>query len=147
MFDVPMSSSHPLDSASFLSFATFAWMTPMMWRMFKNRQDDESLHLSPHDAAETSSGRSDSIGVSRSHTQEKFSLSKPDPCALLCRLYRLWEEEVEKVGQENASLVKVILRFQRTRMIASVLVGILAMVAVFVGPVISFSFFFFLILI
>lgn len=65
MFDVPMSSSHPLDSASFLSFTTFAWMTPMMWRMFKNRQDDENLHLSPHDAAETSSERSDSIGVSR----------------------------------------------------------------------------------
>lgn len=63
MFDVPMSSSHPLDSAGFLSFTTFAWMTPMMWRMFKNRQDDDSLRLSPHDAAETTSERSDSIGV------------------------------------------------------------------------------------
>lgn len=49
-----------------------------------------------------------------------------------------------KVGQENASLVKVILRFQRTRMIFSALVGVLAMVAVFVGPVISSSYYFFL---
>lgn len=65
MSDVPMSSSHPLDSASFLSFTTFAWMTPMMWRIFRNRQDDASLCLSPHDAAETSSERSESIGVSR----------------------------------------------------------------------------------
>lgn len=44
----------------------------MMWRMFKNRQDAESLHLSPHDAAETSSERSDSIGVSRLALRKGF---------------------------------------------------------------------------
>lgn len=52
-----------------------------------------------------------------------------------CRLQRLWEEEVAKVGLEKASLVRVILRFQRTRLILSVLVGVLAMVIVFLGPV------------
>uniref|UniRef100_A0A7N8X9C8 ATP-binding cassette, sub-family C (CFTR/MRP), member 12 n=1 Tax=Mastacembelus armatus TaxID=205130 RepID=A0A7N8X9C8_9TELE len=44
---------------------------------------------------------------------------------VLCRLQRLWEEEVAKVGMEKASLVRVALRFQRTRMILSVIVGIL----------------------
>lgn len=40
------------------------------------------------------------------------------------------------MGLEKASLVRVILRFQRTRMIFSALVGALSMVAVFTGPVI-----------
>lgn len=47
-----------------------------------------------------------------------------------------------KVGLENASLVKVIFRFQRTRMITSALAGVLAMAATFVGPVIFLLFFF-----
>lgn len=46
-----------------------------------------------------------------------------------------------KVGLENASLVKVIFRFQRTRMIASAFAGVLAMAATFVGPVIFLHFF------
>ncbi|XP_028257744.1 multidrug resistance-associated protein 9 [Parambassis ranga] len=100
------SQSHPLDNAGFLSFTTFAWMTPMMWSMFRNQLDMSSLKLSPLDVADTSGER----------------------------LQRLWEEEVAKVGLEKASLFRVALRFQRTRLILSVLVGILAMVAVFVGP-------------
>uniref|UniRef100_A0A4W6G3V9 ATP binding cassette subfamily C member 12 n=1 Tax=Lates calcarifer TaxID=8187 RepID=A0A4W6G3V9_LATCA len=100
------SQSHPLDNAGFLSFTTFAWMTPMMWAMFRNRLDVNSLNLSPMDVATTSGDR----------------------------LQRLWEEEVEKVGLEKASMVRVILRFQRTRLILSVMIGILAMVAVFLGP-------------
>ncbi|KAM6950575.1 ATP-binding cassette sub-family C member 12-like [Lycodopsis pacificus] len=100
------SQSHPLDNAGFLSFATFVWMTPMMWALFKNKLDMSSLNLSPLDAADTSGER----------------------------LHRLWEEEVAKVGLEKASLVRVILRFQRTRLILSVAVGVLAMVAAFLGP-------------
>ncbi|XP_070687523.1 ATP-binding cassette sub-family C member 12 [Pempheris klunzingeri] len=98
--------SHPLDNAGFLSFTTFAWMTPMMWALFRDKLDMSSLTLSPLDDAETSGER----------------------------LHRLWEEEVAKVGLEKASLVRVILRFQRTRLIISVLVGVLAMVVAFVGP-------------
>lgn len=56
------------------------------------------------------------------------------PCALL-RLQRLWEEEVAKSGLEKASLLRTILRFQRTRLIISVMAGVLAMVSAFVGPV------------
>ncbi|KAG7236959.1 hypothetical protein INR49_032966 [Caranx melampygus] len=100
------SESHPLDRAGFLSFATFTWMTPMMWAMFKNKLDVDSLTLSPMDVASINGDR----------------------------LQRLWQDEVARVGLEKASLVRVILRFQRTRLIVSVMVGVLLMVAAFVGP-------------
>ncbi|KAL7406371.1 hypothetical protein ABVT39_018840 [Epinephelus coioides] len=98
--------SHPLDNAGFLSFATFTWMTSTMWAMFRNRLDISSLTLSPLDVAETSGER----------------------------LLRLWEEEVAKVGLEKASLLRVILRFQRTRLILSTFVGVFAMASMFIGP-------------
>uniref|UniRef100_A0A665V6E5 ATP-binding cassette sub-family C member 5 n=1 Tax=Echeneis naucrates TaxID=173247 RepID=A0A665V6E5_ECHNA len=100
------SQSHPLDKAGFLSFSTFSWMTPIMWSMFRNKLDIDSVSLSPLDGA--------AINVER--------------------LQRLWKQEVARVGLEKASLGRVILRFQRTRLIMSILVGVLAMVAVFIGP-------------
>ncbi|XP_077569773.1 ATP-binding cassette sub-family C member 12-like [Stigmatopora nigra] len=100
------SQRHPMDNAGFLSFTTFTWMTSMMWAMFRNRLDVNSLNLSPLDEADGSTDR----------------------------LQRLWEEEVSKCGLEKASLVRAILRFQRTRLILSVMVGVLAMVAAFLGP-------------
>uniref|UniRef100_A0A8C2ZVW7 ATP-binding cassette sub-family C member 5 n=1 Tax=Cyclopterus lumpus TaxID=8103 RepID=A0A8C2ZVW7_CYCLU len=100
------SQSHPLDNAGFLSFATFAWMTPMMWALFRNKLDLISLNLSPFDVADTSGER----------------------------LHRLWEEEVAKMGLEKASLVRVFFCFQRTRLILSIIAGVLAMVAAFLGP-------------
>uniref|UniRef100_A0A8C2ZTN6 ATP-binding cassette sub-family C member 5 n=1 Tax=Cyclopterus lumpus TaxID=8103 RepID=A0A8C2ZTN6_CYCLU len=105
------SQSHPLDNAGFLSFATFAWMTPMMWALFRNKLDLISLNLSPFDVADTSGER----------------------------LHRLWEEEVAKMGLEKASLVRVFFCFQRTRLILSIIAGVLAMVAAFLGPVITFE--------
>ncbi|XP_061819637.1 ATP-binding cassette sub-family C member 12-like [Nerophis lumbriciformis] len=100
------SQPHPMDNAGFLSFTSFGWMSSMMWAMFRKRLDVSSLHLSPLDEA--------------GHSTE--------------RLQRLWEEEVAKSGLEDASLVRVILRFQRTRLVVSVFVGVLAMVAAFLGP-------------
>ncbi|XP_053195402.1 ATP-binding cassette sub-family C member 12 [Scomber japonicus] len=100
------SESHPLDNAGFLSFTTFAWMTPMMWGMFRNKIDVTSLNLSPFDVADTSGER----------------------------LQRLWEEEVAKKGLEKASLVRVFFRFQRTRLILSAIAGVFAMVMAFLGP-------------
>ncbi|XP_054464309.1 ATP-binding cassette sub-family C member 12 isoform X2 [Anoplopoma fimbria] len=100
------SQSHPLDKAGLLSFSTFAWMTPMMWALFRNKLDMSSVNLSPLDVADTSGER----------------------------LHRLWGEEVAKVGLEKASVVRVFLRFQRTRLILSVIVGVLVMVAAFLGP-------------
>uniref|UniRef100_A0A7N6BHJ0 ATP-binding cassette, sub-family C (CFTR/MRP), member 12 n=1 Tax=Anabas testudineus TaxID=64144 RepID=A0A7N6BHJ0_ANATE len=104
------SQPHPLDNAGFLSFATFAWMTPMMWAMFRNKLDVSSLSLSPFDVADTSGER----------------------------LQRLWEEEVSRVGLEKASLIRVILRFQRTRLILSVLIGVAAMVAILVYDILNY---------
>ncbi|XP_078140109.1 ATP-binding cassette sub-family C member 12-like [Centroberyx gerrardi] len=103
------SQSNPLDNAGFLSFTTFAWMTPLMWAMFRNKMNISSLSLSPLDGASINGER----------------------------LQRLWEEEVAKVGLEKASLIRVILRFQRTRLLLSVFVGVLFMLAVFVGPMIN----------
>ncbi|KAM9409966.1 LOW QUALITY PROTEIN: ATP-binding cassette sub-family C member 12 [Pholidichthys leucotaenia] len=82
------SQPHPVDNAGFISFTTFAWMTPMMWAIFRNKLDMSSLNLSRFDVADTSGER----------------------------LERLWEEEVAKKGLEKASLTQVVFRFQRTRL-------------------------------
>ncbi|KAF6717149.1 Multidrug resistance-associated protein 9 [Oryzias melastigma] len=100
------SQSNPVDNAGFLSFVTFAWMTPMMWAMFRNRLDFSSLCLSQFDVADSSGER----------------------------LWRLWEQQVEQKGLQKASLIRAVLRFQRTRLILSVIIGILVMTAAFIGP-------------
>ncbi|XP_042169595.1 ATP-binding cassette sub-family C member 12-like [Oncorhynchus tshawytscha] len=98
--------SNPMDDAGFFSFTSFAWMTPMMWSLFRNRLDKSSLSLSSHDGAETNGKRFE----------------------------RLWEEEVAKVGLEKASLGGVFMRFQRTRSLVALLVSILFTLSVFIGP-------------
>uniref|UniRef100_A0A8C5HE38 ATP-binding cassette sub-family C member 5 n=1 Tax=Gouania willdenowi TaxID=441366 RepID=A0A8C5HE38_GOUWI len=105
-FRCSSSKTHPLDDAGLLSFTTFAWMTPMMWAMFKDKLDLSSLSLSSQDSSDTAGER----------------------------LQRLWEEEVAKVGIEKASLARVIVRFQKTRLILSVVIGVLAMAMMFLGP-------------
>uniref|UniRef100_A0AAQ4P4I1 ATP-binding cassette sub-family C member 5 n=1 Tax=Gasterosteus aculeatus aculeatus TaxID=481459 RepID=A0AAQ4P4I1_GASAC len=106
LIPIRCSSPHPLDRAGLLSFATFSWLTPTMWALFKNRLDPSSLKLSTFDASDPSGER----------------------------LNRLWREEVSRVGLERASVMRVMLRFQRTRLILSVFIGILAMAAMFLGP-------------
>ncbi|XP_029624493.1 multidrug resistance-associated protein 9 isoform X4 [Salmo trutta] len=98
--------SNPMDDAGFFSFASFAWMTPMMWSLFRNRLDKSSLSLSSHDGADTNGKRFE----------------------------RLWEEEVAKVGLEKASLGGVFMRFQRTRLLVAFLVSIFFTLSVFIGP-------------
>ncbi|XP_063336137.1 ATP-binding cassette sub-family C member 12 isoform X2 [Pelmatolapia mariae] len=102
---------HPVDNAGFLSFMTFAWMTPMMWSIFRNKLDISELKLSPFDIADTSAQR----------------------------FQRIWDEEVAKRGLEKASLVRVAFHFQQTRLIVSVIIGILAMVSAFLGPAVLIS--------
>ncbi|XP_064192872.1 ATP-binding cassette sub-family C member 12 isoform X1 [Anguilla rostrata] len=102
------SGSHPVDDAGFFSFISFSWMTPMMWKLFKGRLDMNSLFLSPHDSADTNGKR----------------------------FQRLWGEEVAKTGLEEASLERVVMRFQRTRIIMASIAAILIAIAVFVGPAI-----------
>uniref|UniRef100_A0A8B9HQL6 ATP-binding cassette, sub-family C (CFTR/MRP), member 12 n=1 Tax=Astyanax mexicanus TaxID=7994 RepID=A0A8B9HQL6_ASTMX len=100
------SGSNPMDDAGFFSFTSFAWMTPMMWKLFRNRLDFDSLSLSPHDGAHTNG--------------ERFK--------------RLWEEEVERKGPEKASLGSIVMRFQQTRLIVSFFISVLFTFAVFIGP-------------
>ncbi|CAB1338796.1 unnamed protein product [Coregonus sp. 'balchen'] len=98
--------SNPMDDAGFFSFTSFAWMTPMMWSLFRNRLDKSSLSLSSHDGADTNGKRFE----------------------------RLWEDEVAKVGKQNASLGRVFMRFQRTRLLVAFLISILFTLSVFIGP-------------
>ncbi|KAL4642182.1 multidrug resistance-associated protein 9 isoform X1 [Arapaima gigas] len=100
------SQSNPVDDAGFFSFATFSWMTPMMWKIFRNKLDKNSLSLSPHDASQINGER----------------------------IKRLWDEEVTRVGIDKASLERVFLRFQKTRLLVGFFVTVLFTVAVFLGP-------------
>ncbi|XP_076011422.1 ATP-binding cassette sub-family C member 12 [Genypterus blacodes] len=100
------SQSHPVDDAGLLSFGSFSWLLPFLWAMFSNKRDISSLQLSPFDVADISAKR----------------------------LRTLWEQEVAKVGLEKASLLRVILRFLRTRVVLSVCAGTLGILAAFLGP-------------
>ncbi|KAF7688087.1 hypothetical protein HF521_014093 [Silurus meridionalis] len=51
------SSSNPIDDAGFFSFTSFSWMMPMMWKFFRNHQDNSSFFLSPHDRAHKNGDR------------------------------------------------------------------------------------------
>uniref|UniRef100_A0A8D0A648 ATP-binding cassette, sub-family C (CFTR/MRP), member 12 n=1 Tax=Sander lucioperca TaxID=283035 RepID=A0A8D0A648_SANLU len=103
-----MSRSHPLDNAGFLSFTTFAWMTPMITGDLCSVFQELLIYFSN-------------------------TLTRLIVCVVY-RLHRLWEEEVAKVGLDKASVFRVVLRFQRTRLILSVIVAVLAMMAAFLGP-------------
>ncbi|XP_050970286.1 ATP-binding cassette sub-family C member 12 [Labeo rohita] len=100
------SNSHPVDDAGFFSFTSFAWMSPMMWKIFRNRLDEDSLYISPYDGAHING--------------ERFQ--------------RLWDEEVARVGLEKASLSAVVMRFHRTRFIVSFFISVLFAFGAFVGP-------------
>uniref|UniRef100_A0A8C9WQW9 ATP binding cassette subfamily C member 12 n=1 Tax=Scleropages formosus TaxID=113540 RepID=A0A8C9WQW9_SCLFO len=100
------SRSNPLDDAGFFSFSTFSWMTPLMWKLFRNKLDKNSLSLSTHDASQVNGER----------------------------ITKLWDEEVARVGIEKASLQRVFIRFQRTRMIIGFLIATLFTITVFLGP-------------
>ncbi|XP_062965991.1 ATP-binding cassette sub-family C member 11 [Cynocephalus volans] len=98
---------NPLDNAGLFSYLTLSWLTPLMIRGFQNRLDKSCIPLlSVHDASAKNAKR----------------------------LQRLWEEEVSKHGIEKASVLRVILRFQRTRIIFDVLLGFCFSVTSVLGP-------------
>lgn len=47
----------------------------------------------------------------------------------------LWDEEVERVGPEEASLGRVVWKFQRTRVLMDIVANILCIIMAAVGPV------------
>ncbi|PNJ62440.1 ABCC11 isoform 5 [Pongo abelii] len=97
----------PLDNAGLFSYLTVSWLTPLMIQSLRNRLDENTIPpLSVHDASDKN----------------------------VQRLHRLWEEEVSRRGIEKASVLLVMLKFQRTRLIFDALLGICFCIASVIGP-------------
>ncbi|XP_061102942.1 ATP-binding cassette sub-family C member 12-like [Conger conger] len=94
-----------MDSTGFFSLVSFSWMTPILWKVYKNKLDIGALSLPPQDSAATNGKR----------------------------LQRLWEEEVAREGFQKASLERVIFHFMKTRLIFALLICILYTVIFFLG--------------
>uniref|UniRef100_A0A2K5M2U3 ATP-binding cassette sub-family C member 12 n=1 Tax=Cercocebus atys TaxID=9531 RepID=A0A2K5M2U3_CERAT len=100
---------NPVDDAGLLSFATFSWLTPVMVKGYRQRLTVDTLPpLSPYDSSDTNAKR--------------FQV--------------LWDEEVERVGPEKASLSRVVWKFQRTRVLMDIMANILCIIMAAIGPVI-----------
>ncbi|XP_033616485.1 multidrug resistance-associated protein 9-like isoform X3 [Fukomys damarensis] len=100
-------ASNPVDDAGLLSFATFSWLTPVMVRGYRNTLTGDSLPpMSLYDSSDINAKR--------------FRI--------------LWDEEVERVGPEKASLGQVAWKFQRTRVLMDIVANILCIVMAAIGP-------------
>ncbi|KAM5262380.1 ATP-binding cassette sub-family C member 12 isoform 1-T1 [Ctenodactylus gundi] len=98
---------NPVDDAGLLSFATFSWLTPVMIRGYRDTLTMDALPpMSPYDSSDTNAKR--------------FRI--------------LWDEELERMGPEKASLVRVAWKFQRTRVLMDIVANILCIVMAAVGP-------------
>ncbi|XP_063105389.1 ATP-binding cassette sub-family C member 12 isoform X5 [Cavia porcellus] len=98
---------NPVDDAGLLSFATFSWLTPVMVSSYRSTLTGASLPpMSPYDSSDINAKR--------------FRI--------------LWDEEVEKVGPEKASLGHVAWKFQRTRVLMDVVANILCIIMAAIGP-------------
>ncbi|XP_049643353.1 ATP-binding cassette sub-family C member 11 [Suncus etruscus] len=101
-------TSHPLDYAGLFSYATLSWLTPFMILGSQKRLDSDNI---PQLSAQESSAKN------------------------VKRLCRLWEEEVSQYGIDKASMFRVMLRFQRTRVSIALFIGCFFSVASMLGPV------------
>ncbi|XP_052214648.1 ATP-binding cassette sub-family C member 5-like isoform X1 [Dreissena polymorpha] len=86
----------PSSTAGFLSLMTFSWQTSMMWNIYrKGIEHVQHMRIGPRE---------------QSHTNSE-------------RLRRLWQQELSRRGPKNASFIRVVLLFIRTRfLIASVFI-------------------------
>ncbi|TKC38025.1 hypothetical protein EI555_016178 [Monodon monoceros] len=100
---------NPVDDAGLLSFPTFSWLTPVMMRGYKHTLTvDTLLPLSPYDSFDINGKR--------------FRI--------------LWDEEVEKMGPEKASLGRVVWKFQRTHVLMDIVANILCIITAAIGSMI-----------
>nr|XP_036852416.1 ATP-binding cassette sub-family C member 11 [Manis javanica] len=100
-------SPQPLDDAGLFSYLTLSWLTPLMIQGFQKPLDENTIPpLSVYDAS-AQNGK---------------------------RLCRLWEEEVSRHGIKKASVLRVMMRFQRTRAIFDALLGCCVSAASVLGP-------------
>uniref|UniRef100_A0A8C9STI9 ATP binding cassette subfamily C member 12 n=1 Tax=Scleropages formosus TaxID=113540 RepID=A0A8C9STI9_SCLFO len=83
-----------MDDAGFFSFSTFSWMTPLMWKLFRNKLDKNSLSLSTHDASQVNGERAVQwcILISNYHKfMSTFCFSFIGPFALYLQSVLLYE--------------------------------------------------------
>uniref|UniRef100_A0A8C3VTK0 ATP binding cassette subfamily C member 11 n=1 Tax=Catagonus wagneri TaxID=51154 RepID=A0A8C3VTK0_9CETA len=98
----------PIDDAGLFSYLSLSWLTPLMIRGAQKCLNENVIpQLSVHDASAQNAKR----------------------------LRRLWEEEVSKHGIDKASVFRVMLRFQRTRVIFDTLLGCFFSATSVLGPV------------
>ncbi|XP_027947047.1 ATP-binding cassette sub-family C member 11 isoform X2 [Eumetopias jubatus] len=97
----------PLDDAGLFSHLTLSWLTPLMILGLQKRLDENTIpQLSVHDASDKNAKR-------------------------LCLL---WEEEVSRHGIEKASVLRVMMRFQRTRALFDIFLGCIFSASAVLGP-------------
>ncbi|XP_006035034.1 multidrug resistance-associated protein 9 [Alligator sinensis] len=101
------SAINPVDNAGLFSFATFSWLSSLMIKGYRNNINVDTLPpLSYHDSS--------------------------DPNAKRFRC--LWEAELARVGPEKASLDRVVLKFQKTRLLVDAIVNFICIVFASLGP-------------
>uniref|UniRef100_A0A8B9W8H4 ATP-binding cassette sub-family C member 5 n=1 Tax=Bos mutus grunniens TaxID=30521 RepID=A0A8B9W8H4_BOSMU len=99
---------HPVDNSGLFSCMTFSWLSPLARKAHKK---GELL------------------------MEDVWSLSKYESSEVNCRrLERLWQEELNEVGPDAASLRRVVWTFCRTRLILSIVCLMITQLAGFSGP-------------
>uniref|UniRef100_A0A8C6CFI1 ATP-binding cassette sub-family C member 5 n=1 Tax=Moschus moschiferus TaxID=68415 RepID=A0A8C6CFI1_MOSMO len=99
---------HPVDNAGLFSCMTFSWLSPLARKAHKK---GELL------------------------MEDVWSLSQYESSEVNCRrLERLWQEELNEVGPNAASLRRVVWTFCRTRLILSIVCLMITQLAGFSGP-------------
>ncbi|XP_053420205.1 ATP-binding cassette sub-family C member 5 isoform X2 [Nycticebus coucang] len=99
---------HPVDNAGLFSCTTFSWLSPLARKAHKK---GELL------------------------MEDVWSLSKHESSDVNCRrLERLWQEELNEVGPDAASLRRVVWIFCRTRLVLSIVCLMITQLAGFSGP-------------
>ncbi|XP_066478701.1 ATP-binding cassette sub-family C member 5 isoform X3 [Tiliqua scincoides] len=99
---------HPIDNAGLFSYMTFSWLTPLARLAYKK---GELL------------------------TEDVYSVSTHESSEVNCRrLERLWHQELQECGPDEASLRKVVWVFCRTRLIISIVCLMVTQLAGFCGP-------------
>ncbi|TFK08994.1 UDP-N-acetylhexosamine pyrophosphorylase-like protein 1 [Platysternon megacephalum] len=101
------SAVNPMDNAGLFSFATYSWLSSLMIKGYRHNINVDTLPpLSYHDSSEPNAKR--------------FRL--------------LWEAELARVGPEKASLFRVVLKFQRTRILVDVIANFICIILAALGP-------------
>uniref|UniRef100_A0A4W3JMC1 ATP-binding cassette sub-family C member 5 n=1 Tax=Callorhinchus milii TaxID=7868 RepID=A0A4W3JMC1_CALMI len=100
-------SASPIDNAGLLSFVYFSWLTSVILKGYKKQVNQEVLPPLSHNESSDVNAE---------------------------RFLRFWKAEVKRVGIEKASLGRVTLQFQRTRLILNIMCIVLSMICAFMGP-------------